>query len=167
FWISPMPVTLPSAADEAPALEGPAERHLVRVLQVSPDRQPGREAGHAQTHGAQHAREVRRGGLALDVRVGREDHLRDLPVREAGHELGDPQVAGPDVLDRVDGAPEHVVTPAELARALDRDDVLGLLDDADHLGRTARVRADAALLGLRDVAARLAEADARLDLGER
>src|SRR5690606_31705125 len=66
FWISPMPVTLPSAADEAPALEGPAERHLVRVLQVSPDRQPRREAGHAQTHGAQHARQVRRGGLALD-----------------------------------------------------------------------------------------------------
>jgi len=52
------------------------------------------------------------------------------------------------------------------AGALDGDDVLGLLDDADGRVVAPRVGADAALLGLGDVAALLAEADARLDLGE-
>ena len=56
-------------------------------------------------------------------------------------------------VDRADRAAEHVVAAAELAGALDRDDVLGLLDHAQH-GRVApRVAADAALVVLGDVAA--------------
>ena len=55
-----------------------------------------------------------------------------------------PQVVGADAVDRADGAAEHVVAPAELAGALDGDDVLGLLDDADDRRVAARVAADAA-----------------------
>ncbi len=47
------------------------------------------------------------------------------------------------------------------------DDVLGLLDDADRGRRAAGVTAHPALRLLRDVAADLAEPDARLDLGQR
>src|SRR5690606_22353634 len=64
-------------------------------------------------------------------------------------------------------AAEHVVPPPELARALDGDDVLGLLDDADHLVAAPGVEADAAALRLGHVAAHLAELDAQLHLGER
>ena len=62
---------------------------------------------------------------------------------------------------------EHVVAAAELPGPLDRDDVLGLLDDADHREVAAWVPADPALLLLGDVAADRAEPDLVLDLGQR
>ena len=86
-----------------------------------------------------------------------------VPSAQPGHQLADAQVVRADAVDRTDRAAEHVVAPAELAGALDRDDVLGLLDDADDVGVAARVAADAALLGLGDVAADRAEPDLVLD----
>src|SRR5690606_34825053 len=121
-----------SRVDEAAALEGPAEGDLVGVLEVTTHGQAGGEAGARDTHPAEHAGEVGGGGLPLDVRVGGEDDLLDLAVGEAGHELADPQVVRADAVDGVDGSAEHVVLPAELAGALDGDDVLGLLHHAEH-----------------------------------
>src|SRR4029453_15009165 len=57
---------------------------------------------------------------------------------------------------------EHVVAAPELPGALDRDDVLRLLDDADDVERAPRVAADPALLALGAVVAGHAEADLRL-----
>src|SRR5690606_13182706 len=68
--------------------------------------------------------------------------------------------------DRADRSAEHVVEPAELARALDGRDVLRILDDADQLRVAARVAADAAALLLGDVAAHFAELHSRAHLGE-
>ena len=85
-------------------------------------------------------------------------------VGQPDHQLRDPQVVGADPLDRADRAAEDVVAAAELPGALDRDDVLGLLDDAQHGQVAARVEADPALLGLGDVAADVAEPDLVLDL---
>lgn len=67
------------------------------------------------------------GGLALQVRVGGDDHLGDLhgPCRRRSSS-GDVRVLGADVIDRADRPAGHVVQPAELAGALDRLDVLGL-----------------------------------------
>src|SRR5690606_20044151 len=62
---------------------------------------------------------------------------------------------------------EHVVTTPELAGLLDRHDVLGLLDDTDDLVGSARIPADAALLGLGDVEAGGAEPHELLDPLER
>ena len=56
-----------------------------------------------------------------------------------------------------------MVEPPVLAGALDGNDVLGLLDDADDALVAAGVAADGALGGLGDVAAGLAEADLGLD----
>src|SRR5205814_319369 len=64
-------------------------------------------------------------------------------------------------------AAEHVVAAAELVRALDRDQVGGLLHDADHLGIPALVGADAADRSLGEVEADLAAPDALLDLPDR
>src|SRR5204863_131022 len=72
-----------------------------------------------------------------------------------------------DAVERRERAAEHVVEPAELVRALDRDEVGRPLHDAHDRAVTPRV---AAVLGgfvLRHVPARLAEADAVLGLLER
>src|SRR5207247_1338412 len=82
------------------------------------------------------------------VWIGREDELFARTGGKPCHELTDVQVVGPDPLERIDRSAEHVVATAELARPLDRHDVLGLLDDAEHLVGTARIPADPALLGL-------------------
>src|SRR6478735_9315327 len=156
-----------SRVDASATFEGAPERDLVGVLEVAADGQAGRESGDRDADVAQQPAQVGGGGLALEVGVGGDDDLLDLPRGEPGHELADAQVVGADAVDRADRAAEHVVGAAELAGALDGDDVLGLLDDADGGLVAARVGADAAALGLRDVAAHLAEPDARLDLGQR
>ncbi len=74
------------------------------------------------------------------------------------------ELVGPDAVDRRDGAAEHVVAAAELLGALDRDDVLVLLHDAQHRLVAPRVTADAALLVLGDVEADRAEPHPGLDL---
>ena len=82
-------------------------------------------------------------------------------------ELGDLQVLGVDAVDRRQRAAEHVVAPAVLVRALDRDDVARLLDDADEPRVAALVLADPAARPVGEVEADLAEADPLLDLADR
>src|SRR3954451_7344977 len=156
----------PSDLERAPPLEGTTEGDLVGVLEVAADRQPAREAGHPQTHRLDQPGEVGRRGFALEVGVGGQDQLRHGTVSQAGHQLTNPEVVRADSFDRRDRTAEHVVATAELAGALDSDDVLRLLDDTDD-GRVAPwVAADAALLALRHVAAHDAEADLVLAFGE-
>ena len=57
-------------------------------------------------------------------------------------QLVDAQVAGLDAVERRQRAAEHVVEAAELVRPLERDDVDGLLDDADQRVVAALVEAD-------------------------
>ena len=152
---------------QPPSLERPPQGHLVGVLEVAADRQPRCQAGDPEAEHLEHPREVAGGGLALEVGVGRDDDLGDDAVAEPGEQLAHAQVVGADAVDRADRAAEHVVAAAELAGALDRDDVLGLLDDADRVHVAPRVEADAAPLGLGDVEADLAEPHAGLDLGQR
>jgi hypothetical protein len=59
-----------------------------------------------------------------------------------------------------------VVAAAVLVRALDRDDVARLLDDADQAGVAALVGADAAARALGEVEADLAQPDLLLDLAD-
>ena len=68
----------------------------------------------------------------------------DAARLDAAHELRDLEVGRVDPVDRRERAAEHVVEAAELVRPLDRDHVLRLLDDADHLGVAPRVLADVA-----------------------
>ena len=78
----------------------------------------------------------------------------------------DVQVLGIHPVDRRQRAAEHVVAAVELARALDRDHVAGLLDHADRGGLTALVLADAAGGLGGQVEADLAVADRLLDLAD-
>src|SRR5262245_52010378 len=129
----------------AAAGEGPAERDLVGVLEVAADGQAAREAGHANA-ASQPVREERGGRLAGHVRVGCEHDLLHAVRLHAPHQLVDPQVAGLDSVERRERAAEHVVEPAKLVGALERDHVDGLLDDAHERVVAPRVRADRAQL---------------------
>src|SRR6266511_3439385 len=104
-------------------------------------------------------------GLVLEVRVGGQDDLGDLPAGQPLHQLLDPQLVRPDALDGRDRPAQHVVPAAELPGALDRHHVLGLLDHADRGEVAARVPADPALRLLGHVAD-LAELDLLLDLDQ-
>ena len=72
------------ASTLAPALERPAERQLVGVLEVAPDRQPAGDPGHPDPEGREQPGEVHGGGLTLEVGVGAQDHLGDRPRRRSG-----------------------------------------------------------------------------------
>src|SRR5215469_14356535 len=143
--------------EQPPSFERPAEGDLVGVLELAAHGQAAGGPGHPQPHRLDEPGQVRGGRLALEVGVGRQDQLGDRAVRQPLHKLGDPQVIWPDSVDRADRAAEDMVAAAELADLLNRRDVLGLLNDADHRGIASRVPADAALLLLGDVAASAAE----------
>ena len=92
---------------------------------------------------------------------------RTSPIAGAVVELGDLQILGIDPVDRRQRATEDVVAALELVRALDRDHVRGLLDDADQRPVAALIRADPAARTVREVEAHLAQPDPLLDLGDR
>ena len=113
---------------------------------------------------------MQRGGLPGRRGVRGEDDLGDGRLGRRLHppqQLGDPQVLGVDAVDGRQGPPEHVVEAAELVRALERDDVARLLDDAHERPVAALVLADPAARPLGQVEADLAEPDALLDLPDR
>src|SRR5674536_320492 len=156
-----------SDIDQPPSFERASEGHLVGILQISPDRQAAGQPGHAQAHRLDQPGQVRRRGLALEVRVGGQDELGHRAVRQPDHQLGHSQVIRPDPLDRANCPAEHVVATAELPRLLDRDNVLRPLNDTHDRQVPARVAADSTILGLGDVAAYSAEPYPLLDLGQR
>src|SRR3954453_6388473 len=83
------------------AREGAAEGDLVRVLEVTADREAGGEAGDGDVRGAlvQLARDVERRGLAGGGRVGGEDDLAHAVLHPAV-ELTEAQILRLDAVDR-------------------------------------------------------------------
>ena len=151
---------LAAAGERAP------ECHFVRVLEVAPDGEAAREARHAYTS-AQAIGEVRRSRLPRHVRVRREHDLLDAVPLDAADQLVDAQMLWIDAVDRRERTAEDVVEAAEFAGALNRDQVDGLLDDADQRVVAPRVETDRAPFLLGEVAALVAEADALLDVLDR
>ena len=109
--------------------------------------------------GLSSAGDVHRRGVPLQVRVGRQDDLRDAVARDPVQQLLHAKVVGPDALERRDRAAQDVVPALDHAGLLDRRLVLRLLDHADHRGVAAGVAADAAQLALGDAEALAAEPD--------
>ena len=122
--------------------------------------------------GRQPLGEVHRRRLALERRVrGQHDLLVRLAVAAALggslQQLADLQPVGADAVHRRDCAVKHVVAALERARALDREHVERLLDDAQPGVVTRRVGADRAQRAGADVEARLAVDDLVADGDER
>jgi hypothetical protein len=62
--------------------------------------------------------QVNRRGLALDVRIGRDDHLSNPLSADTLEKLGHVQLIRPDPVDGRDHAMQHEVQPIELCRSL-------------------------------------------------
>src|SRR5580698_1028682 len=117
---------------QPPSLKCSAQRYLVRVLQLTADRQSASWPGHPDPQRLDHPGQVGRRRLPLKIGVGRQDDLGDRAVRKSGHQLPDPQILRADAVDGTDGTAQYVIAPAELADLLDGRDVLRLLDNADQ-----------------------------------
>ena len=91
------------------------------------------------------------------------------PSVSRGQSSVERQLVRPDAVHGRERPVQHVVEPLVLARALDREDVRGLLDHAEHLGVAARVLADGAQrrLALLDVRAARAAVEAALGVEQR
>src|SRR3954452_11580540 len=94
---------------QSPSLEGAAQRHLIGVLQVAPDRQSARGPGHPQAHWLYQPSEKGRRGLAFEVGIGGKYQLCHRSVSEPRHQLPDPQLFRADPVDRADRSAEHVI----------------------------------------------------------
>ena len=117
-----------------------------------------RDTPRGELAGHQHGR-----GLPLDGGIRADDGLTDDPGVNAIEELAQAELLPPDAVERTQRATEDVVAALE-PRALDGDDVAGILDHADDLGIAPVVAADGALLArLRHVEADRAERRALLD----
>lgn len=136
-----------------PALESPSQGDLVGILEISTHRQAAREASDPKAQGFEHAGEVGGGGLPLEVGIGGQDDLGDIAICQAHHQLFDAQVVGADAFDRTDGATQHVVATAKLARLFDGDHIFALFDNTDDGVIAAPIATDAALIFFCDVAA--------------
>ena len=117
-----------------------AERDLVGVLEVAADRQAAGEARDDDVGARSRSASAMCSAVASPVVVGFVASTTSLIAAGSDPrvELGDLQVLGVDAVDRRQRAAEHVVAAAVLVRALDRDDVAGLLDDADEAAVAAR-----------------------------
>ena len=154
-------------ADHAATLQRATQGDFVGILQIAAHRQARGQARQAHTQRHEHAREVGCGRLTLKVRVHRQNNLLDALIRQAGYQLADAQLLRAHARQRVNSPAEYVVAAGEGTGALNRHDVLGLLDHAQHRRVAALVAADGAQLRLGDVAALLAEAHAGLHRGNR
>src|SRR6266567_2117276 len=151
--------------DFAATLERLAERHLVRVLEIAAHRKSARDARDPHAERLEKLGQVDGRRLALDARIGRENDFLDPGSVEPRQKLAHPQILGADAVERGKRAKQDVVAPAELAGALEREEIVGLLDDAQDALVSLRVAADAAGILFRDVEADAAVDDARLELG--
>src|SRR5919198_1379954 len=155
------------SADLAAALEGPRERHLVRVLQITPHRETTGDPRDPDPERPEELREVERRRLALDVGVRRQDDLGRLTALEPREELLDLEIVGADAVERREGAEQHMVAPAVLARPLHRQEVVRLLDDAEQARVPRGIGADATRILVGDVEAGVAGDDPVLHREER
>src|SRR5215831_4096579 len=98
---------------QPPSFERAPEGHLVRVLQIPPDREPTRRPGHPQPQRLDQPGQIGRGRLSFQVGVCREDQFRDAAVGQARHELPGPQILRADPVDGADRTTQDMVTAPE------------------------------------------------------
>src|SRR5262249_52709616 len=82
--------------DFAASLKGLGERHLVRVLEIAAHRETAGDASDTNTKRSQQLREIERGRLTFHVGVGGQNDLGPPAALEAGEQLPDLDVVGPD-----------------------------------------------------------------------
>ncbi len=116
--------------ESPPTLQRSADRHLVRVLEVSAHRKTARETSYPYPASGEQLRDVHRRRLAFEIRIRREDELLDPAATYARDQLRDLQIIGPYAVHGRDRAVQDVVTALVLTGPFDGEDIERLLDHA-------------------------------------
>src|SRR2546430_17421118 len=153
-------------SDFAATFESLRQRHFVRVFEIAAHGQPARDARDAHAEGLQELGKIDSRRFALDARIGRENDLLRSRRLEPRQELAHAQIFGADAIERRERAEQDVVAPPELAGALEGEEIIGLLNDAEDLLVRLRAAADAAGILLGTVEADAAVDDAGLELSQ-
>ena len=126
----------------AAAGEGAGESEFVSGFEAAAGWEPLGDARDDDGFLAEEAREIICGGLAFDVRPESEDDLAGEFGVDTREELLDAQLLGAYVVEGGEPAAEGVVAATVNAGALERENVGGLLDDAEQLRVSGWVGAD-------------------------
>src|SRR5438067_1455748 len=81
-----------SSFDFPAAFQGPAERELVGIFQISADRKAAGDTGDLEGQMLQQRSEVHRRGVAFDVRIGAENDFGDSLCIDAVEQFADSQL---------------------------------------------------------------------------
>ena len=103
--------------------------------------------------------EIERRRLSLRIGVGRQDDLQNPPLFQPLGKPLDPDVVGPNAVQRGEGAMQDMVEPPVFPRSFHHQEVHRFLDNANEALITFRIVANTAEVPLRQVLASLAEAD--------
>jgi hypothetical protein len=142
-----------------PPLERFPERRSVCVLDVAPHGQTVRDACHTHAEGFDQTGEIDRRRFSLGRRIGGDDDLAHGSVAEPADQVADAKLVGPYAVEGSQGSLQHVIAPSIPARPLDRHEIGGLFDHADHLAAALRIAAEIARIARRQGAANRAGAD--------
>src|SRR5207245_6686952 len=85
---------------QPPSFERAAESHLIRVLQVPPDREPAGGPRHPQPQRLHQTGQIGSGRVALKVRTGGQNYVGHTALLAPRHELPRPHVLRAVPLDR-------------------------------------------------------------------
>ena len=118
--------------------ERAVQRELIRVLEAAARGQALRDARDGDGKGLEQFRDIVCRRIALHIRAEREDDFGKMCVLHACDQRRDAQIVRTDVIERRDAAAECVIASAEDARALQRQDVRRLFDDAESYGLRER-----------------------------
>lgn len=120
------------------------EGDLVGVFESAAGREPVGDPGEGDAGGFEEFDEVVGCRLAFDIRAQREDNFGGLAGARSFEERLNSELVGADVVQGSQPTSERVVEAAERAGFFDREDVGGLLDDADFTPAARGLEADLA-----------------------
>ena len=100
------------------------------------------------------SRTAERGGVSLEIGIGRNDDLANPTFLNARGERPERDLLAVGPLGRIPGSQQYVVDAAEDLRALHRVDILGLLDDANDRVVALAIPTNRARIALRHVVAK-------------
>src|SRR6202034_3643498 len=106
------------------------ERATVHVLELPADRHTVRDARRAYAASRCELSQVVRRRLALHRGVGGENQLTHAALAENRLELAQPELLGPDAIERRQVSHQYEVAAAVAARLLDRHHIGGRFDRA-------------------------------------
>jgi hypothetical protein len=119
---------------------------LISLLDPTAGRQTLGNACDMNTGRSKHFGKVVGGCLPLDIHAQRQDDLRGTLLTHPFDQFGNPELLGPDTIQRGEFSTERVISPTKDSRPLKRENVRRRFNDAEFTPRPPFIQAKKALL---------------------